>query len=250
MDFEIFDEGLQRIIEIYSGASEEDVEKLNYWINELGLTCTNYVEWYATGTGWESQEVMESYMSDCAAEIASLLSLSVTTIDYLKWWADGWSDVPLVWCEIGGTSGDCYWAEARLAQPEGKPSLWDWNKSNGSASAEQTQLAYSAVNGNGLITDFSHEVWNDMVSKVVEILTYISSSWTEIDNTGNTYLPYEDTMMSVNDTTLTADRFNSLRFNIGSRQSTGINPVAIGDTVYGWYFTQLTDVINNWINSI
>lgn len=248
MDFEIFDEDGVRIIKVYN-ATQENIDSLNDNLGGLGAVGEEYAQWLAIGEG--NEEELMTAMTNYAGEIAGILGRGVIWNEgRLIWYIEGFDDLPIVWITLHSSYGDCYWAEARLAQSAEKPSPWDWNKSNGSASAEQTQLAYNAVNRNGLITDFSHEVWNDMVSKVVEILTYISSSWTEIDDTGNTYLPYERTMMSVNDTTLTADRFNSLRFNIGSRQSTGINPVATGDTVCGWYFTQLTDVINNWINSI
>lgn len=260
VDFEIFDEDGQRVLEIYSGATAEDIEMLNNWIGELGATCTDYVAYITSKDdenveGWEDVDEMLdemlTHMAECAGKIADILGCGVTNPadDHLEWWVDG-CDKPLVWCEMHSSYGDCYWTEARLAGSADKPPEWSWSHSNGSATDEQTTIAYDAITGNGLLSDFSHEVWNDMVNKVLAILDYADSSWTEYDSNGNTYLSYEDTLMSDDDTQLTAERFNALRFNIGSRYSTGINPVDTGDEVYGWYFTQLTEKINEWIASI
>lgn len=119
---------------------------------------------------------------------------------------------------------------------------WNWGLSNGNASANATTTAYYAVTGKGLTSDFSYLVWNDMVDKVQEILTAKDLSW------NSSFLSISATKMSSWDKTLTADRFNSLRYNIGLHYSTGINTVSKGDTVYGWYFTTLTNCMNNWID--
>lgn len=118
---------------------------------------------------------------------------------------------------------------------------WSWTSSNGSASASQTRRAYSAVCNNGSLGDFSYLVWNDMVDKVQEIIDANGESW------HTNYATYAETRMSAGDKTLTAKRFNSLRFNIGTRVSTGIYEVSRGDTVYGWYFETLANCINKWI---
>lgn len=118
---------------------------------------------------------------------------------------------------------------------------WSWSNSNGSASASQTKAAYSAIKNQGNLSDFSYLVWNDMVDKVKEILRAKGFYWNEL------YASYNDTRMTSGDRELTAKRFNSLRYNIGSRYPTGINTVYSGDTIYGWYFTTLTDCMNNWI---
>lgn len=118
---------------------------------------------------------------------------------------------------------------------------WSWNKSNGNASAAQTQAAYNAVRNKGSLSSFSYLVWNDMVDKVAEILDANGDSW------NSRFASYSATKMSGGDKTLTAVRFNSLRYNIGLHYSTGIDTVARGNTVYGWYFTHLADCINNWI---
>lgn len=53
--------------------------------------------------------------------------------------------------------------------------------------------------------------------------------------------------MTSSDKTLTAARFNSVRYNIGAHYSTGISEVASGDPVLGSYFTTLTTKLNEWI---
>lgn len=127
---------------------------------------------------------------------------------------------------------------------------WSWDISNGNASASQTETAYSAVQGKqtysarqskGLLSDFSHLVWNDMIDKVKKILDILGESWDD------KYASYVDTKMSSLDKVLTAKRFNSLRYNIEIHYPTGIDEVSTGDIVYGSYFTTLADCINSWI---
>lgn len=118
---------------------------------------------------------------------------------------------------------------------------WSWSKSNGSASASQTSAAYSAIRNKGGLSSFSYLVWNDMVDKVKEILDAKGMTW------NNAFMSYTATRMSGGDKSLTATRFNSLRYNIGLIYSTGINTVSRGDIVYGWYFITLANCINNMI---
>ncbi len=93
--------------------------------------------------------------------------------------------------------------------------LWSWSASNGSASASQTQAARDAVAGHGAVEDFSHLVWNDMVDKVAEMRNAagLSPVWNP------TYLTQSNTKMSSTDKTMTAARYNSLRYNIGLYKS-------------------------------
>lgn len=127
--------------------------------------------------------------------------------------------------------------------PEIKVEPWSWSRSNGDASASQTSAAYSAVRNKGKVSGFSYLVWNDMVNKVKEILDAKGLSW------NNRFASYAGTLMSSGSRTLTATKFNSLRYNIGLHYSTGIDTVFRGDTVYGWYFTTLTSCMNYWLNN-
>lgn len=155
------------------------------------------------------------------------------------------------------TAGTIYYAYVRLynatasgnttfhVTPPSGISKWNWNGSNGSATASATSSAYNALHKGGKVSDFSYVVWNDMCDKVKEILDSISTTW-------STYygLTLAQTKMSTSDKTLTAARFNSLRYNIGSRYSTGIDEVKKGDTVYASYFITLATKINGWIDSL
>lgn len=138
-----------------------------------------------------------------------------------------------------------YAEQATNARP--KVERWTWTASNGSASIAQTKAAYSAVTGHGSTTDFSYRVWNDLVNKVAEAAEAAGGSW---NVPGSKYLSLEETLMSANDKVLTANRFNSLKVNIGSRISTGIQDVSPGDAVVGSYFITLADKLNQWIDSI
>lgn len=121
-------------------------------------------------------------------------------------------------------------------------SLWSWSKSNGSATAAQTQTAYSAVTGKGRLDNFSYLVWNDMVDKVLEVLNAKGGSWS------SAFASAAATKMTSTDKLVTAVRFNSLRYNIDLHSSTGIGSVSKGDMIYGSYFPTLTDHINSWIS--
>lgn len=77
-----------------------------------------------------------------------------------------------------------------------------------------------------------------MCAKVKEYLDNSGKYWNE------RFDYYDNTKMSSSDKTLTAKRFNSLRYNIGVHQSTGINEVKTGDKVYGSYFITMMNVLN------
>lgn len=121
---------------------------------------------------------------------------------------------------------------------------WDWSASNGSATANQTVVAYDVISNKGNTAEFSYKVWNDLVDKVVEVYDAIEGSW------NTKYLTWKATRMQSDDRILTADRFNSLRYNIGINVSTGIDEVSRGDPVMGWYFERLTNRLNEWIDDV
>lgn len=121
---------------------------------------------------------------------------------------------------------------------------WSWSSSNGSATDTQTQDAYTAITNQGLTSNFSYKVWNDLVDKVYEVLDASGDSW------NTTYASYSATRMSSSDKILTAIRFNSLRIQIGSHVSTGITEKSAGEQVLGSYFTTLTDCLNQWIDNL
>ena len=130
---------------------------------------------------------------------------------------------------------------------------WHWDKSNGSATKTKTKNSYYAItNTDGYsVNDFSYLVWNDLCDKVMECIERAGSSWkTTMGPDGGTTPSYSKSRMTSSDKTLTADRFNAIRGNIGSRVSTGIEPVYSGDKVYGWYFETITNSLNEWIDNL
>ena len=112
--------------------------------------------------------------------------------------------------------------------------------SNPAATAAQTKAAKTALDNLGKTEDFSYLVWNDMVRKCNDIRSARGLSW------NSTYATLANTKMTSSEAgrTLTATRFNSLRYNIGDMYSTGINTVAAGDTVKASYFTTLVTKMN------
>lgn len=128
---------------------------------------------------------------------------------------------------------------------------WSWSESNGEATGSQTRAAYDAVRNHGEVSDFSYLVWNDLVNKILEIKQYAGFEW-------NAYFDlYENTLMSEDERTLTALKFNSARYNIGIHMSTtsdnypdGIQPVSRGDKVMGEYFIIIARCINDFIDKI
>lgn len=86
---------------------------------------------------------------------------------------------------------------------------WDWFSSNGSATATQTSNAYSAVQSKGKLSNFSYRVWNDLVEKVNELVETSDGIW------NSRYASLPETKMSSSSRTMTATRFNSLRYNMG-----------------------------------
>ena len=116
---------------------------------------------------------------------------------------------------------------------------WSWHKSNGSATRSQTEDAYDALVDRKGTAKFSYLVWNDMVDKVKEIRDAHKWTWNK-----SAPLSYQGTKMSSSNKILTADRFNSLRLNIGDKAATGINSVSKGDKVQAWYFTTLANKMN------
>lgn len=128
---------------------------------------------------------------------------------------------------------------------------WSWDTSN------IRQKARDAANSKGLVSNFSHSVWNDLCQKVQDILDYSHLSW-DSETFGLTLLETKMSDTDSNDRVLTAQRFNSLRYNIDKNTNslpdihavTGIGKVERGDIVYGQYFITIADTINKWIDLI
>ena len=136
-----------------------------------------------------------------------------------------------------------YMPSSVTATTLGSVVAWDWNASNGSATATQTKTAYTAVTQKGKLSDFSYLVWNDIVEKTNTVLTARNLTW------DNTYGTKSNTAMSSASKTMTAARFNAVWWNLSRMVTVGLgpNPREPGETILGSYFTTLTDAINKAI---
>ena len=140
---------------------------------------------------------------------------------------------------------------------------WDWNASNGTATASQTRAAYNALITQGSTTSFSRYVWNDLVSKVNEVVRALNRTWnaqhTTMSGAKANYL-YSN---------LTAAMFNSVRLNtnypswrwqydavrtwyIGRTDVRGVSSFGDSgaDIVYGAYILELAEKLNTVIGII
>lgn len=123
---------------------------------------------------------------------------------------------------------------------------WSWTKSNGEATTTQTRTAYDVLHGNAEADQFSHYVWNDLVSKVLEMRIAKGDEWSVANGK---YLDYQDCKVRAGDT-LTAEIYNAVRYNIGFFQSTGIYDQSPGDSITGYKIYHLTEVLNDIINGL
>ena len=110
---------------------------------------------------------------------------------------------------------------------------WYWNSSE-----------LNAFNNKGNFSALTASRWNAFCDKINETCIAANESWL------NNYTSLYGAKASGSGVPLTALMFNSVRFNIGSRVSTGITEVSTGDTIYGWYFITLQDKLNQWIASL
>lgn len=164
------------------------------------------------------------WMTKTGLKPGTRYSVSIEAEDLVTGWSNSWSD--------------------RVTTDKIVVAAWDWNASNGEASAALTKAAKYAVDHKSSLSDFSYHVWNDMCKKVLDIENAAGLQWNP------KYAEYLDTKMSSTDKVLTADRFNSLRYNIGRSYSTGIDEVKSGWPVLGSYFVTLTNCMNAWINKL
>lgn len=138
----------------------------------------------------------------------------------------------------GGTGP--YMPSGVTATTAGAVDPWDWDASNGSATAAQTRKAYDAVTNQGYTSDFSYLVWNDLVDKILETVSAMGHGWDTY------YLTYSETLASSGDE-ITAARMNAVRQNIGRYEATGLPEYTPGDIIYGADFITLTNKLNTLI---
>lgn len=98
------------------------------------------------------------------------------------------------------------------------------------------------------ISNFTYQTWNLMVEAVNSILVSKSRGWNWTTYGQNNYLSKNNTKMSSSDKTLTAERFNSLWYNIWTWSSSSYldeeAPAVQGEPVLASYFTALGNAIS------
>lgn len=160
-----------------------------------------------------------------------------------------------LWVREYSPKYDDGWFVVHIIPPSEETSVeyWEWDASNGKASAEDTIKAHNAVENRGLTTDFSYKVWNDMVDKVSSIRLASGINWWD-----STYGNEADAKFSGSNEILTAKMFNSLRNNLelvgieklGLSYRTGIGQVSKGDVIVGNDFIILTEYMNECIDNL
>ena len=226
------------------------------FFSNSGNTDMDMIGYYTTTPDWDEIDGEPDYMRDEYGDMAEddggqKYSSAATDLDfgasfdveagrtYYLWWR--------LYDDSVAGSFTIYVKRYSGGGSSGIP-LWSWSTSNGDASDKQTALAYQALTGHGPITDFSHLVWNDLCNKIAEVQDYAIGNYWATDGAGG--LTLSETRMDADDRTLTADRFNSMKYNIGRNYSTGIADVEPGDPVLGSYFIKITDKLNDWIRSL
>ena len=191
-------------------------KRVTFYVARNQVSSFTFTEVPASGT--------TKWMTKTGLKPGTRYSVSIEVEDLVTGWSNSWS--------------------TRVTTDKIVVAAWNWNASNGDASAALTKAAKYAVDHKGSLSDFSYKVWNDMCKKVLDIENAAGLQWNP------KYAEYLDTKMSSTDKVLTADRFNSLRYNIGRSYSTGIDEVKSGWPVLGSYFVTLTDCMNAWINEL
>ena len=118
---------------------------------------------------------------------------------------------------------------------------WDWF-----ASSERINfynVLYGSLPANPEY--LSHNVWNDLVNKVYELMIAKEATtygWNEVYATlSGTYIIAGESLSAV--------KFNSLRNNLHFVQNTGISKVEVGDPILPSYFITITNTINSIIEN-
>lgn len=126
---------------------------------------------------------------------------------------------------------------------------WDWQASNGTATAEATIAAYNALRHGGKTAAFTYAVWNDLLDKIsAQRLSWGDTAWLDIP-VGLSAARMQSKQA------MTADRFNAAVNNMPTTKSwpwaaeLGRTAVKKGDKCKGVYFVYLTEALNHWIET-
>lgn len=146
----------------------------------------------------------------------------------------------IVWLDVYDSGSFTTAGSSVIVEP------WSWDASNGNATSVATRTAYNVLMGTENPSEFSHLVWNDLVDKAYEVRSARGYTW---DTDGGNYPSVSGCKVSAGET-LSARKYNGVRYNIGSILSTGIFDQSPGDKITGYKIYHLTEVLNEIINDL
>lgn len=207
-----------------------------------GVSSSGVTIYVTLGSGYTQFRIFVRLASDSSSSVYDQTVTKSSSFSYTISGLDASNNYAINVCSISSAQSE--WADAQTFTTSASISQWSWTSSNGSASSAQTVAMYNAINGTRQLDGLSYLVWNDLCDKVNDAAVASGDAWII------TWGTLSSTKMSSSNKSLTAQRFNALKNNIGARQSTGISDVSSGDPIYWEYFTTLTEKLNSWISSI
>lgn len=131
-------------------------------------------------------------------------------------------------------------------EPETEPEInidyWNWYESNGLATQEETVKFKSMLEGTVTVADgFYGNVWNDIVNKIEEIIYETGHEWD-----GNVWHSKCDS-----GDYFTSTMYNGVVQNMNKYyEQSALSEVESNSDIAHNIFEELTDIINNWIDTL
>lgn len=125
---------------------------------------------------------------------------------------------------------------------------WNWDESNGTATAEQTQNFRRFLLGELPCEHFYAEVWNDIVNKVAEMRDAAGLGW-DTNPGGTSYLPQAACYAAPGEP-FRPDVYNGVRFQVGSIKGTQVTDRVPGGEITGYHILRMVEVLNEIISEL
>lgn len=196
------------------------------------ISGSNTIATLDYNSGFSSFVLQRSKNNSSWSTITSKASLSGTTLT-ISYADTTYSYFRILYYNKDKVADTSHYVYFELAT---KPSLWSWTTPNTHVKAK------TALDNKSAPSNFPYSVWNDMCELTNDVLSYTDDkSWS------SKYATLANTKMTNSDKTLTAVRFNSLRYNI---PNCSLSTVYKNSPVYAYYFTTMMDELNTYINSL
>lgn len=222
-------------------------------MSTLTLTPTSNSITAEVNSFYQDDRIFEWYLNGALkATTSSALVVNSYTFTPVPFWSPYHVDVQIYNSDhtalIETVSDDTDTTFASLA-------AWDWNISNGNATAEQTQEAYTAASSKQQTKKFNHAVWNDIIAYIIEAR----------QASGQPLVVNTDMTMQANDP-LTANIMNAAvknvdypwwtwrdapdDYDVDGRYISYLGRLAFqrGDVVFGRYIIELVKRLNTMRN--